>query len=275
MGLGPRVTDQVKKMVIRIYLDGITQGNGEHLGGRELSGRQVHAELEAVLASEKKMHFLPKLRTVQKMLYDYRKKDENRPVESKALDEPWSVIALVEHPIPPEAVPLVLEIYMNCVEMPQERDESFKSPLPMAGWYDWPYNVFTIREALWVGNLCKVGFLNKPTAELSDMDLTFLWAVVRTYASMERVAEIMGQKYRDSRLEDPAVLPSLVGARQKRDLKTIKAGLSFLEGSYTLKIGLEPAEYEKVRLKMKAAWAAQAAAQATKATGQEQQQKEA
>ncbi len=187
----------------------------------------------------------PGLSAVQKALTKIRKAAQQRPPELKELDEPWSVIAMAQHPIPPEAVPLVLEVYMSCLEMP---DKSFTPPTSIEGFCDWPYNVFTIREALWVGKLCKVGFLNKPIAQLTDDDLTILQAVVRTYASIERMGEISGEPFWNSRQEDRVLLLPLTGPPKKRDLKLIETLLPLIEEVFCTKFILDPAQWKKVRL---------------------------
>jgi hypothetical protein len=78
----------------------------------------------------------PGLSAVQKILAEYRKRDAEKIPESEELDKPWSTMSLVKYPIPPEALPSVLQVWVWARENMDSK--------------------FTIRQAQWAARLYAV-----------------------------------------------------------------------------------------------------------------------
>ena len=76
----------------------------------------------------------PGLSVVQKELAKIRKRDDTRPLESKKLDNPWTLGSLAEYEIPQESLPLVMSIYEKLFRANKESE-------------------FTIRRVLWMARL--------------------------------------------------------------------------------------------------------------------------
>lgn len=143
MAKGPRITDEVKWLIAKIYL--------EHPDWR---AKEVRMEVNTRLCKKnpKLNPDWPGLSTVQKELTEIRKKYAARPPEATKLDEPWSLGSLVEYPIAPEAILRVVSIYEKC--------------LLEAASEDW---LLSIREALWIGRLHKIIELYQPEHILPDV----------------------------------------------------------------------------------------------------------
>lgn len=103
----------------------------------------------------------PGLSAIQKAVHDIREADNKRSLESKAFDELWSLGSLPKHPIPPEAMPVVMSAYKKALE---ERGE------------------LTIREAQWIARLYRI---------IDPPDLVLDWAF--EYALQEWLSEITGE----------------------------------------------------------------------------------
>lgn len=197
MAKGPIITDEVKWLIAKIYL--------EHPDWR---AKEVRMEVNTRLCKEnpKLNPDWPGLSTVQKELTEIRKKYAARPPESTKLDEPWSLGSLVEYPIAPEALPVVISVYKKC--MLEEEPE------------------LTIREALWIGRLYRIIELYQPRSippDVEDMlksgqwhdknawpvskvkpkiepkDLVLDWAY--TYANWEIISEIEGKPFDSGELD--------------------------------------------------------------------------
>ena len=105
----------------------------------------------------------PELSTIEKRISTYRRVPED------SLDELWSLASLVKHPIPPEAMPVVMAFYKKRLA---END------------------VLTIREALWAARLYRI---------IEPLDLVFDWAFL--YAIDELVAEESGKPFKSKELD--------------------------------------------------------------------------
>jgi hypothetical protein len=93
----------------------------------------------------------------------------NHPID----DKPWSMATLDENPIPPEAIPAVLEVWKFRVA----RDE-----------------VFTIREAKWVARLsAKVKDKDKYPRKLSKY--------ASQYARLELIYQLIGRPFDSTRID--------------------------------------------------------------------------
>jgi len=111
--------------------------------------RKLQNELEAM------GHDMPQLEVLERMISEFR----NTP--SNPLDKPWSVITLAEHDIPPEALPKVLEIFID--------------KLKSEGVH------LTIREARWIARLSFV---------LKDTEMLYGYAL--EYAGVEKAGQLLG-----------------------------------------------------------------------------------
>ncbi|MFC1969074.1 hypothetical protein ACFLVF_01120 [Chloroflexota bacterium] len=122
---------------------------------------------------------------------------QNRTPESKRLDQPWSIGALVRYPIPQECLPVVLRAFYA------ERRTDVKTSEYFRIGYETGHSTYlTIREALWMARLsvlfkyptidvsanteediAQYARFNLVTAKLVD------WA--HTYSRKEQIAEIL------------------------------------------------------------------------------------
>ena len=102
----------------------------------------------------------PGLSIVQKELKKIRKRDNEKSPESKGLDRPWSTASMAKYPIPPEALPSVLQAWVYV-------REHLNIP-------------FTVRQAKWVVRLYAV-----------IKDIPDLASEALNYAQMELTASIM------------------------------------------------------------------------------------
>ena len=154
MAKGPRITDGIRWVIARIYL--------EHPDWR---AKEVRMELSTWLCKENPElnPDWPGLSTVQKELTKIRENDKERPSKSKGLDNPWSIGALVEYDIPAQAIPTVLRVGVEMADI-------MKRPL-------------SIREAMWVGRLHSL---------TQDINTLIIWAA--TYAIHESLCEFTGTK---------------------------------------------------------------------------------
>ncbi len=123
MAKGPKITDEVIKLIAQIYL--------EYPNWR---AKEIQSEVSARLykANPRLNPDWPGLSAVQKELTEIRKRDAVRQPESKKIDKRWSISTLAEFNIPPEAIPKVFQI--------QQNRKDAEKPL-------------TIREAMWAGRL--------------------------------------------------------------------------------------------------------------------------
>ncbi|MFC1893933.1 hypothetical protein ACFLYR_07955 [Chloroflexota bacterium] len=164
MPLGPRINDTVKQLIAEVYL--------KHPDWR---AKQVQHEVNIKLGSE-----YPGLSAVQKELQNIRKRDAERSTESKELDKPWTLSSLVEHPIPAEALPSVLQLWV----LYREYDNYVRRLSPdsiFASTEASQLNMLTIREAQWVGRLYSV-----------TNDTEVLEALTKQCAYFERLTETSG-----------------------------------------------------------------------------------
>lgn len=121
MAKGPRVTDEVEALIANVYR--------EH---PKWKAPMVRAEVSFILrkANPKRPPDWPSLSTVQKVLAIVRRKAKELPDNPQ--DKPWSIATLNSDPIPPQALPVVLEAYRQHIEKGSD---------------------FTIRQAKWVSRL--------------------------------------------------------------------------------------------------------------------------
>ena len=153
MAKGPKLTAEVMQCITLVYL--------KYPNWR---AKEIQGEVNARLRREnlRVSPDWPGLSAIQKALTKIRKNDNERSPESKELDRLWNTASLVKYPIPPEALPTVLKVW---VWMP----ENLNFPL-------------TIREALWVSRLYTV-----------VKDVPLLTMRSQLHAIDERASEITGE----------------------------------------------------------------------------------
>ncbi|MBI4332462.1 MAG: hypothetical protein HY673_14410 [Chloroflexi bacterium] len=154
----------------------------------------------------------PGLSAVQKKLTEIRKAEETKPPELKELDKPWSLAAVVAHPILSEALPvlfiqLVLDENKDTLSQGSLRVGTLTTrealwvarlhslfPYPgVAGVYDIPLSADQKANILEVTALAKQHGMTDTTIKQVETFLlhthnVLLWA--KTYAMEERIAEI-------------------------------------------------------------------------------------
>jgi len=151
MARGTLLTKQVKCLISTAYMKHPTWG-----------ATRIRKEVVGLLHDDPTADpDWPGVSAVYKILRRLREADEARSPESRELDSPWSVVSLTKYDIPPEALPLVMEMSAH---FPQREGRPI-----------------TIREAKWVVRFSEVDDLGK----LADFALA--------YAEMERVIELVGQ----------------------------------------------------------------------------------
>lgn len=153
MAKNPLITDKVRRVIAEIYL--------EHPDCR---AKEIRDRVEARLHKQnlRSKPGWPGISAVQKELTKIRANLDKRPPEVKELDKPFSLGTLVKYPIPPEALPTVLEAWAH---------------------YRKGTTNFTIREALWFARLSgalslfeKVGDKDRSLANL------VIWYAIRESA---------------------------------------------------------------------------------------------
>jgi len=134
---------------------------------------------------------VPEISTLKKRISDYGHKDEN----SGTRDKTWCLASLSQYPLPPQAIPIILQIQHNV--------QSHRSPevvaKPNAG--QLVTGPFTIREAQWVARL----------KFIEDIVSLEHWA--HAYAIAERVSDITGRDF-DSSEMDKAILKCIPQVRK-------------------------------------------------------------
>jgi hypothetical protein len=151
---------------------------------------------------------LPGESIIQKTIMEL---DKQMPVP----DPPWSLGDLVEHPIPPEALSIVLKIST-------ERKASPGSMLPL-----------TTRQAQWIGRLYTIV---RPPLFKFDNDIWY-WAVL--YSQEEWLSEIAGEVF-DTTILDSTLVSDPTFAR----LKMRKLWLAEIAEKYNA----DPVELEHLNL---------------------------
>jgi len=118
---------------------------------------------------------------------------ENRPPESKRLDEPWSIGCLAEHEydIPPEALPRVLQVWVYTLEN--------------------KWKPLTIRQVKWVARLSYV-----------VKDLASLYTAALDLAQDERITEITGVYLMDTATHE-TLYTLMTGKKVNLDTETLRS----------------------------------------------------
>jgi hypothetical protein len=153
MAKGPKVTEAVKALITTI--------SRKH---PKWKAPEVRNEVSIILCkTNPELHgSFPSLSTVQKVLATNRKNLKELAIDPQ--EKPWSIAALDQSQIPPEALPKLLEVFAYLL-LKKEKE--------------WVH--LTIREAKWIARL---SFIVK--------DPEILYSAALEYAEAERVAQISG-----------------------------------------------------------------------------------
>lgn len=147
---GPRVTPNTEKLIVSIWMS-------LRKDGKEPTASQVLTAAESYIkAHNLKDIFLPKLRKVQNLIRDAKKRREDLPESEQKQQKPWSMAALNELELSPESIPHVLQVWRYSMNLGAE---------------------FTIRQAKWVSRLY---------AQVTD--ITELWFQSRRYSREEELS---------------------------------------------------------------------------------------
>lgn len=161
MAKGQVVGPEVENLIASVYR--------QHHG--KWKAPKVRDEVEGLLLDKavkegksKPPEGFPSLSKVQKFLAILR-----RPGTTE--DEPWSISTLNdEHPIPPEALPVVLDVSMSSQQ------------------------TLTIREAKWIGRLYNLLSTIISQQKIDKVSVEWIKGIATFYATSERISEITGKK---------------------------------------------------------------------------------
>jgi hypothetical protein len=222
--------------------------------------RDVHKEVFARLRDRKDPYYEPYIEddnwprenTVAKHWKDLRDKDKARLPESKELDNPWCMGTLNRHPISPEAIPAVLEVWKFRVA--QEKN-------------------FTIREAKWAAwlsvSISKISPSSADNHNHSPLaDVSHLSDMASIYANIEFIYELSGHSITNSNFDSTPIDKLYMGIPPSIEIileeEKQQQGLVFerevLKGSPAYKKGLLKVSGEKIEgyrntfLAMNKAW---------------------
>jgi hypothetical protein len=162
-GRGPGLTDQVTSLISEVYNEDFNQ-----------TAKEVMVEVHKRLKGKQLRPGWPGLSAIQKGLTEIRKNIDDRPPELKGLDGSWSIGTLTktEYNIPPEALPVVLQVWAN----------RLKEAKPDKDGFSVLYQTFSIRDALWVSRLSHL--FKDPEA---------IWSYAVWYSVRERAYEAIGK----------------------------------------------------------------------------------
>lgn len=163
---GYRVTETTERLIINTYLR-------LQKGDPKTSAQQVIDAMEAQIKTSRRQDvFVPSLRKVQDILKAVRNRQRQLPPQETIQQQPWTMAALRDQPLPAESLPYVMQVWRYCCHVDEE---------------------FTIRQAKWVSRLCHFPLISPFTATL--------WSASYMYANKE-VLSLASQKKHDSFLDD-------------------------------------------------------------------------
>jgi len=170
MARGKKITSEVRGLIRREFLNNLKHN-------KKRKAKEIRNEVEDILRRDEKNYGhlwpIPKdwpgLSTVQHEVAEVKEELKKQSAEEKEQEGPWDMSTLGKYPIPPEAVPLVLEISM-----------SSEQPL-------------TIREAKWLGCLANLlSTILVQQGEVPTMD--WIRGIAEFYATTERINMLMGER---------------------------------------------------------------------------------
>lgn len=166
MARGRIITPQVEALISRVHLNHpkMTANEVRNLVKSELRTNENYSTLWPIPKE------WPSLSKVQKVLAKVIREQEKLTEEGKKQEEPWDISTLGKYPIPPEAVPLVLDVSMQS-----------RQPL-------------SIREAQWIGRLYNLLSMVFSQQSLDAAPIAFIEGMAAFYATSERINNLMGQR---------------------------------------------------------------------------------
>lgn len=166
----------------------------------------------------------PGLSIIQKELTKIRKRDNEKLPESKGLDRPWSIASMAKYPIPPEALPSVLQAWVYVREY-----LNISFTVRQAKWVVCLYAVIKdipdlVSEALNYAQMELTASIMEPDAELNTqgVDLSLFELMTGEQLSIERGLQILGINRElfdstvDSKTEDKLSIESFARAMRMR-----------------------------------------------------------
>jgi len=181
MAKGTYLTDEVKQLIAKVYLEHPNWGNKE-------------IQKEVVEISHRMDKYLepdwPGYSVVQKELAKIRAKQKQIPPESLEIEKPWCTSSLVKYPIVPNALPSVLSIWLWMKEHEN--------------------NWLTIREALWIARLYTI-----------TTDTRQLMSLAIRHSRQEKMSELLGKPWLNTPLVNIDIFEIMTGQKitQEREKK--------------------------------------------------------
>src|ERR1035437_9421701 len=163
MAKGPVITENIRQEMAKIYV-----------AHPEWRAKEVENELKGKLKEK-----APGLSSIQKELKRIRVREDEISPEEKELNRTWTIGALTQHELPPEAVRLLLLIR-------RQRKKEQRTLLK-------------IREAVWVARLFAIR-PSGPIKQSRPMDLLATWG--EAYALREKICRISNAACDTSDLDD-------------------------------------------------------------------------
>lgn len=180
LGRGPSIPQDVELLIATVYLEDTNR-----------AAKEVMAEVHKRLGKGQRRPGWPGISAVQKKITEIRKNQASTGPDRQ--DRPWSLLALADYDIPPEALPSILKAWAHGEEpilarvwpAPGSSVVSFSASelLPDPG-----KDTITIREARWIGRLYHVFMGDKA---LSDGE-GLLVQYAKLCALQERAMKLTG-----------------------------------------------------------------------------------
>jgi len=166
MARGRIITPEVEALIRRV-----------HLNNPKMKANEVRNLVKSELRTKENYSALwpipkewPSLSKVQKVLAKVIREEKELSEEEKKQEEPWDMSTLGEYPIPPEAVPLVLDVSMQ-----------LQQPL-------------TIREAKWIGRLYRLIAMVVAQQGIDKVSIDYVAGIAMFYATTERLNALKSQR---------------------------------------------------------------------------------
>ncbi|MDX9798705.1 MAG: hypothetical protein RBT05_07600 [Bacteroidales bacterium] len=175
MAKGIYLTREIRRMVSKIYKDHPRYGPTE-------TRKELHEQMAKLGLDEKYEPNWPSISAVSKLLKEYRERDEQRPIESQELDEPWSFSKLARYPIPPESMPILISIHEKCFL------EFCLLGCDSEEWF------LTTREALWIVRLHKIIEYYKSLHVLPDVRDEIMHRIIHATDEERKILDELEKK---------------------------------------------------------------------------------
>lgn len=167
---GTKVTPKTEAFIVAtLYVLRKASDHGEPTAGEVLAAADIRQDRE-----NNKGIFLPKLRKVQDILKDVRKRESEPPKEQQVQHGLWDMRSLDYFPLPSQSIPSVLQVWRYSTNL----DEPF-----------------TIRQAKWTARLC-----------FHITDVAELWLASRRYATEEELSLLSGHPMNSYLLDSRLVM---------------------------------------------------------------------